>query len=273
MFRAIQEELKSEGHAVSLRQLCCWFGVYRSVLYYQRRGHGNRPLNAELVERIREIIRRYPWYGLDRIHDRLRRDGVYINRKAVHRVLKRKCWTMTKRGRGWRPRVRGMKSIAARPNERWAMDTTHTMTDEGWSHVTMVADCCSRRIVGYRVSTSGKTSVAEAALEDGLKRYRPGRIVLRSDNGLVFGAKSFRQLCRSWGVRQEFITPYTPEQNGLIERLFRSLKEECIWNGTYRTLNDLRQAVDRWVAYYNNERPHRSLGMLSPAEWEAKQAA
>lgn len=166
-----------------------------------------------------------------------------------------------------------MRSITAHINERWAMDTTHTMIDDGWCHVTMVADCCSRRIVGYRVSMSGKTDIAEGVLEDGLKRYRPERIVLRSDNGLVFGARRFRKLCRKWGVAQEFITPYTPEQNGLIERIFRSLKEECLWMTNYRTISELRQAVDGWVLYYNNERPHRALGMMSPAEWEAKLAA
>ena len=61
------------------------------------------------------------------------------------------------------------------------------------------------------------------------------RQVVRSDNGLVFQSRSFRQSCRDYGLRQEYITPYTPEQNGLIERFFRSLKEECVWQHRFRS--------------------------------------
>jgi putative transposase len=53
--------------------------------------------------------------------------------------------------------------------------------------------------------------------------------VLRSDNGLIFQSRQFRQACRDYQPTQELITPYTPEQNGIIERFFRSLKEECVW--------------------------------------------
>jgi len=62
-----------------------------------------------------------------------------------------------------------------------------------------------------------------------LGTLRPeGAPVLRSDNGLIFQSRRFRQACRDYRLQQEFITPYTPEQNGIIERFFRSLKEECV---------------------------------------------
>jgi putative transposase len=53
--------------------------------------------------------------------------------------------------------------------------------------------------------------------------------LLRSDNGLVFQSRHFMATCHDYKLPQEFITPYTPEQNGMIERFFRSLKEECVW--------------------------------------------
>src|SRR5262245_49741347 len=62
--------------------------------------------------------------------------------------------------------------------------------------------------------------------------------VLRSDNALIFQSRRFRAACRDYRVRQEFVTPYTPEQNGLIERFFRSLKEECVWFRTFRSFLD-----------------------------------
>ena len=70
---------------------------------------------------------------------------------------------------------------------------------------------------------------------------------------------------------QEFITPYTPEQNGMIERIFRSLKEECTWQHSFTSFKEAKRTIDRWIAWYNEERPHQALGYLSPVEFRAQQ--
>lgn len=59
---------------------------------------------------------------------------------------------------------------------------------------------------------------------------------------------------------------YTPEQNGIIERFFRSLKDECVWQHNFRSFAKARQRVRRWIEHYNDERPHQSLGYLSPRQ-------
>lgn len=88
--------------------------------------------------------------------------------------------------------------------------------------------------------------------------------ILRSDNGLIFQSRRFRDACRFYHVPEEFITPYTSEQNGVIERWFRSLKEECVWQHQFRNFADARQAIRQWIAWYNTERPHQPLGYRSP---------
>ena len=99
----------------------------------------------------------------------------------------------------------------------------------------------------------GRAREAERALEDAcLNRFgtlRPSgpTPVVRSDNGLIFQAKRFREACKDYRLRQEFITPYTPEQNGLIERFFRSLKEECVWIQRFKDFNEARHAIARWI--------------------------
>ena len=70
---------------------------------------------------------------------------------------------------------------------------------------------------------------------------------LRSDNGLVFQSRRFRAACRDYGLRQEFITPYTPEQSGIVEGFFRSLKEEWVWQHNFRNFAEARAAVARWI--------------------------
>ena len=226
-----------------------------------------------LVERIRKIIQSNPFFGLRRIHWKLNYGSEQkVNIKAVHRILKLKGWTKFKRPKGMRPRVKGWKSACERPNQRWAIDTSHFMTQkDGWCHVTAVIDCCDHSIVGWRVSRSSKAKVAVGALEDAIIRRRPDLgLKLRSDNGLVFGCKDFTKAARSAGIMQEYITPYTPEQNGMIERWFRTLKEECLWLKQFKTLGEARADIDRFVEEYNMDRPHRSLEMLSPSQWLEK---
>ena len=92
----------------------------------------------------------------------------------------------------------------------------------------------------------------------------------RSDNGLIFQSKRFRAACRDYRLTQEYITPYTPEQNGLIERWFRSLKEECIWVNRFADFAAARRAIAAWIAWYNAERPHQCLGYRSPVEFRGQ---
>ncbi len=83
--------------------------------------------------------------------------------------------------------------------------------------------------------------------------------VLRSDNGLIFQSRRFRSACGDYRLKQEFITPYTPEQNGLIERFFRSLKWECVWHKPFKTFADAKREIAQRIEWYNSGRPHQSL--------------
>ncbi len=94
---------------------------------------------------------------------------------------------------------------------------------------------------------------------------------VRSDNGLIFQSRRFRPACRDYRLRQEFITPYTPEQNGIIERFFRGLKEECVWQHQFPSFTDARRTITEWIRWYNDGRPHQTLGYLSPRQYRARQ--
>jgi putative transposase len=95
--------------------------------------------------------------------------------------------------------------------------------------------------------------------------------VVRSDNGLIFQSRRFRAACRDYRLTQEFITPYTPEQNGMIERFFQSLKAECTWLHNFRSFQPARTAIDRWIQHYDKHRPHQALNYPSPAQFRAQQ--
>ncbi len=231
------------------------------------------------TERLRQWIQQHPTFGYRRLWVLLRfQDGLIVNRKAVYRVLKQKGWFVHQRVSTPRPRVRGWVSRASRSNERWAMDVTHIACGhDGWAHLAAVIDCHDREVIGYELALRSRAKEAERAVEAAcLQRFgtlRPvGAPVLRSDNGLIFQSRRFRQACRDYRLQQEFITPYTPEQNGIIERFFRSLKEECVWQHTFQTFEEARGIIRDWLQWYNQGRPHSALGYRSPVQYRAQQA-
>jgi putative transposase len=112
-------------------------------------------------------------------------------------------------------------------------------------------------------------------------RLRPAGATptLRSDirdaqarrNGLIFTSKRFRAACTFYRLSQEFITPYTPEQKGLVKRFFRSLKEEGVWQHNFAGFDEARLKIREWIDWYNQERPHQGLGYLTPVTFRQKQ--
>lgn len=218
--------------------------------------------------KVKEVIERFPTYGYRRIAIILG-----VNQKVIQRIQRLKGWQVKCRPQGFRPRAKALPSVTQRPDERWSTDLTRVWCSrDGWCHLALLIDCCTRELLGWRLSRRGYTKTAEAALQEALiNRFgRLGRVtsplVLRSDNGLVFASRRYTSTVRAYRMTQEFITPYTPEQNGLIERFIRTLKEECIWQHNFTSIAHANAVIHRWITYYNSQRPHQSLGYKSPQQ-------
>jgi putative transposase len=275
----VQSELGEDRPSLAL--VARVLGVPRSTVYYHPQRRKAPELDELLSARIKGIIERYPRYGYRRVHAVLRnRDRLAVNRKKVQRILQRRGWIVHRRPAGKRPRAQGLPSAVALPNRLWATDMAHLFCgQEGWCHLALVIDCGDRELIGWRLSRSGKATIAEAALEDaliqrfGLLRKAPRPLTLRSDNGLVFTSKRYRATARLYGLHQEFITLYTPEQNGVMERFIRSLKEECVWLHRFENLEHARKGIGNWIEEYNTERPHQELQYLPPRLWSERWGA
>lgn len=237
------------------------------------------PADAGLIARLRELAKAHPTFGYRRLWALLRfGDELIINVKKVHRLVKRLGLQVKERVATPRPRVARSVSKTEKSNERWATDITHVYCGkDGWGHLAAVIDCGDREVIGFEFSLRGRAQEVERALESAcLARFgtlRPAgeAPTLRSDNGLVFTSRRFREACKFYRLSQEFITPYTPEQNGLIERFFRSLKEECVWLHNFASFEEAKAAIRKWIGWYNTERPHQSLGYLPPAAYRHHQ--
>ena len=141
---------------------------------------------------------------------------------------------------------------------------------DGWASLALVSDCYSRELLRWHLSRSGRSKTAEAALEQALiARYgclskvrQP--LLLRSDNGLVFTSHSYMALVKSYGLQQEFITPYSPEQNGMVERVIRTHKDQCVHRHQFETLQHASRVIADWIGLYNRRRPRLALSMKPP---------
>ncbi|MER5173685.1 IS3 family transposase [Thioclava kandeliae] len=196
-----------------------------------------------------------------------------FNKNTVQRVFQLKGWQVRKRAIGMRPRIQAFPSVATAPNERWSTDLARVWTGkDDWASLALVIDCHTRELLGWHLSRSGKATTASAALEHALiARFGTlGRVdqefLLRSDNGLVFTSRHFTALVRSYGLRQEFITPHCPQQNGMVERVIRTLKEQCTHRHRFESIQHATRVIGDWISFYNNRRPHQALAMRTPVE-------
>ena len=256
------------GDRVSVSQLCRWFGVPRRTFYYKPTRSEPR-INEVLAQRIKQLIEEMPTAGY-----RTTAWLLGLNKNTVQRIFQLKGWQVRRRKAGKRPRAESMPSVASRPDERWATDMARVWCGQKdrWCSLTLVMDCHTRELLGWRLSRRGNAKAAEAALEEALiNRFGSlARLIapmkLRSDNGLVFCSLKFTGTVRRYGISQEFIQPHTPQQNGMVERLIRTIKEQCIWLHRFDSIDEANRVIGQWVEFYNERRPHQSLGMKTPTE-------
>ena len=266
MILGLQQGLREDGIEVSLVKLCQWFGVARRTVYY-RATKGQPKLQEQFVKPIKAMIEENPSFGYRTVAHLLD-----FNKNTVQRVFQLMGWQVRKRAIGHRPRIEALPSVATTPNERWATDLCRVWAGrDGWQTLALVIDCHTRELLGWQLSRSGRATTATAALEQALiARFGSlGRVdrpfLLRSDNGLVFTSRAYTRIVRSYGLRQEFITPHCPQQNGMIERVIRTLKEQCVHRHRFETQQHASRVIGEWIRFYNTRRPHQALGMKTPA--------
>lgn len=267
MIAALRQGLKDDGYEVSISKLCQWFGVARRSVYYKPT-KAPPTVKPELAAPIKAMIEDEPSFGYRTVASLLD-----MNKNTVQRIFQIKGWQVRKRAIGNRPRVEALPSVASAPDLRWATDLCRIWGGrDGWLTLALVIDCHTRQLLGWHLARSGKASTAVAALEQALiTRYGTlGRVpvpfLLRSDNGLVFTSRDYTRLVKSYGLRQEFITPHCPQQNGMVERVIRTIKEQCAHRHRFETLQHASRVIGDWIQFYNHRRPHQALGMKTPAE-------
>jgi transposase InsO family protein len=157
---------------------------------------------------------------------------------------------------------------------RWRKGPGHRATGNrsrrdrgaGWEYAHVAVDDASR-LAYVEVLPDQKGITAVAFLERALRFFRRHQLTVRevlTDNGSCYVSRRFRQACKRHGLRHLRTKPYRPQTNGKAERFIQTMLMGWAYKRAYRTSNQRTKALPAWLRYYNHERPHRALGMISP---------
>ncbi len=271
--------------------ICRVLGVSASAYY--RRATGHRSKRAAEDERLLDLMeqvaeRNYGAYGYRKTWLALRRQGVQVGRDRVKRLMRAHGLQGAKRrGKPWRtttPDLAAMRApdlvdrdfSASRPDELWVADFTYLRCWEGLVFFSFVIDVYSRRVVGWQFSPSMRTDLVLDALRMALTRRRHGadlELVHHSDAGSQYTSFDFQQELDDHNVRQSIGSVGDAYDNALAESFVDTFKTELIADRVWRTRSQLELVIVEWVAWFNSERLHESLGDIPPAELEALYAA
>jgi putative transposase len=251
---------------------------------WERRAPSDRALTdawlTEKIKRIHEDSRGV--YGAPRIHAELRMEhDVHVGRKRIARLMKaagiagvrpRKRYKTTIRIPGISPATDLVERRFRpdRPNVLWVADITYLRTGEGWLYLAAVQDTYSRQIVGWAMATHMRASLVVDALNMALSRRRPPPgLIHHSDQGSQYVSLAFGRAARDAGIAVSMGSRGDAYDNAVAETFFATLKKELVNRRTWPSRLELQSAVFEYVeAFYNRQRRHSTLGMLSPVAYE-----
>lgn len=272
-----------------VEQLCQVMGMAPSTYYYRRSRLGTpnprRDADRVLLEQITRI-----WtdsratYGSPRVHAQLAREGVYVGRKRVERLMRRAGLKGAYRPRYFRttesdPSLRVAPDLvdrdfhASAPNQLWVADFTYLRLDGGFAFLACVLDVFSRAIIGWTTSDVRNIALVDDALQMAIDRrgaQLSAGLIHHSDRGSQYTAFSFGQHLLDAGIVASMGSKGDAYDNAMMESFFGTLKIELIDRRRWRTRSEIDTAVLSYIeGWYNPLRLQEALGWRSPMEFEA----
>jgi putative transposase len=245
-------------------------GLNRATAYYAPAGETEE--NLCLMRRLDEQYLKTPWYGSRRMAVCLGQQGVSVNRKRVQRLMRLMGIAAIY------PRPRTSVSAAehrkfpyllrdraiTKPDEVWAADITYVPMASGYMYLVAIIDWYSRYVLSWRLSNSLESSFCVEALQEALSERRPE--IFNTDQGVQFTSREFTGRLESAGVQISMDGKGRALDNVFIERLWWSVKYEHVYLHDHATVRSLHGGLERYLAYFNRERPHQGLDYCTP--WE-----
>jgi transposase InsO family protein len=283
--------IDARREAYGVEPICAVLPIAPSTYYLAKACEADpsrRSARAQPDDEMRTEIRRV-WdthrqvYGVRKVWRQLEREQIVVPRCAVERLMRSMELKGVVRGRRMRttvPQAAGERPLdlvardftATRPNQLWVSDLTYVATWRGFVYVAFVIDVFSRRIVGWRVSSSLRSDLALDALEQAICERQLGggdQLVHHSDRGVQYLSIRYTERLLQAGIEPSVGSRGDSYDNALAETVVGLFKTEVIrQRGPWRGFDDVEFATLEWVWWFNHQRLLEPLGYLPPAEFE-----
>lgn len=248
----------------SERQACKLVSLSRTVYRYMPDVSRDEPVIAAL----QGAAERYPRYGFYKLFLILRRQGYPWNHKRIYRIYCLLKLNLRRKGKQRLPtRNPQPLCVPERINQTWSADFMHDALICGRRFRTFnVVDDFNREILSIEIDLN-LPAIRVIRVLDRIAAWRGYPAMLRVDNGPELISVLLAEWAEKHGVFLDFIEPGKPTQNSYVERFNRTYRTEVLDFYVFKTLNEVREITDVWVRQYNEERPHESLGNLTPEEY------
>jgi putative transposase len=263
--------IATDHPGLSIRRQCELVSISRASFY--RRPAGESTENLELMRLIDKAFMEMPWYGSRQMARHLRRLGWRVGRKRVRRLMKKiglvAIYQAPKTSEPHPqhkiyPYLLRHLSID-HPDQVWCADVTYIPMRRGFLYLVAIMDWFSRKVLAWRLSNTLEADFCVAALEDAIARHgKPD--IFNTDQGSQFTGFDFTNTLKDAGIRISMDGRGRWMDNVFIERLWRSLKYECVYLNAFETGSEARASIGRWINYYNRDRPHSSFDGRTPDE-------
>ncbi len=280
---------KANDPKMSISWACRTLGVSTSGFYEWRHSQAQpcqrHRADTELRSVIREVHRQSRGtYGSPRVHAELRLGlDVRVGRKRVERLMRAEglAGVTRRRRKGLTRRDAAAvpsDDLVARqfrpdaPNKLWVADITEHPTAEGKVYCAVVIDAWNRQVVGHAIADHLRAELVIDALDMARWRQRPtpGQTVHHSDHGTQYTSWAFGQRLRQAGIMSSMGSVGDALDNAVAESFFATLQTELLDRGRWTSRAQLAQAIFEWIeVFYNQQRRHSTLGMLSPLTYAA----
>jgi putative transposase len=261
----------SKDHDLSVRRQCGLLSLVRSNLYYQPKGESTE--NLRFMGIIDKQFLDTPWYGSRQMARYMQRQGHKCGRHRVRRLMRLMRLVpiyQTPNTSKKHPQHKIYpyllrKLPITKPNQVWCVDITYIPMQRGFLYLVAIMDWYSRKVLSWRLSNSMEADFCVEALNEAIGKYGKPEI-MNSDQGSQFTGFEWTQALNDADIKISMDGKGRWIDNRMIERLWRSLKYECIYLNAFETGSEARTGIGKWLAYYNTERPHSTHGILTPKE-------
>lgn len=259
------------GHPnLPIGKQCTLLSIARSSFYYTLKGE--TAMNLMLMRQVDEQFLETPFYGVRQMTWHLRNEGHMVNEKRIRRLMRlmglmpiyqKPNTSKPAKGHKIYPYLlRGLH--VDRPNQVWCADITYLPMRRGFLYLVAIMDWHTRKVLAWRISNTLEADFCVEALKEAVHKFGPPEI-MNTDQGSQFTSFVWTDRLKRVGTRISMDGKGRFLDNIFVERLWRSLKYECVYLHAWETGSEAKAGVGKWIKFYNRKRPHSALGGKPPA--------